>query len=330
MHPKFLKLLCCPKTRSSLLLDAVEISDDGSVQTGSLIAAVGNYRYPIIKGVPRFVTKELYTKSFGYEWHKWPKVQFESANTGKTMHGHTTRMFDAVTGLSGKDLSGKLVVEFGCGPGRFLDLVRGRGGVAVGIDMSQAVETARQNFANEADVLIVQGDILEPPFEPGVFDIGYTLGVLHHTPDPAKGLLNLVQVVKHSGLIACTVYAKEGFYNFPSVARFRNIYRASKQLFGNRLALGYSYLSAYVIYPLMTLLRKIAPTWVDYLERNILVSANIPDARWRVLDVFDAITPHYASTHSPQEVASWFSKAGCYNVAARPWGTASFIGQRGE
>lgn len=330
MHPKFLEILCCPKTKNALRLKAVETLRDGTVRTGALFDSDGLHRYPIINGIPRFVDKEFYANSFGYEWHKWPRVQFESANLGKKTHGHTTRMFETVTGLVVEGLTGKLVVEFGCGPGRFLDLVRRGKGLAVGIDMSLAVESARSNFENDSNVLIVQGDILEPPFKESSFDIGYSIGVLHHTPNPARGLMNLARVVKPDGLVACTVYPKEGFYNFPSVARFRRMYRSSQQLFGNKIALGYAYFSAYVIYYLNSFLRKNARVrpWVEYVERNILVTLDIPDARWRVLDVFDAITPFYASTHSPEEVFSWFAEAGCYNVTPRPWGTASFIGQK--
>src|SRR3954452_7101798 len=107
------------------------------------------------------------------------------------MAGHTTRMWERITGITDDGVRGRMIVEFGCGPGRFLDVVRRRGGVAVGIDLSMAVEPARENFRDDPDVLIVQGDILNPPFKKGVFDFGYSIGVLHHTPDPAKGLESL-------------------------------------------------------------------------------------------------------------------------------------------
>jgi uncharacterized protein YbaR (Trm112 family) len=127
VNARFVALLCCPKTGSDLALEVDELFADQTVRSGTLVSAQGGCRYPIIEGVPRFVDREHYASSFGYEWRKWSRLQFESENVGRPTAGHTSRMFEAITGLRPSDLAGKLVVEFGCGPGRFLDLVR-RGG----------------------------------------------------------------------------------------------------------------------------------------------------------------------------------------------------------
>jgi SAM-dependent methyltransferase len=331
MRPKFTDILCCPETGADLVLEAEEVAADGSVRRGFLTAGPGGRRYPIINGIPRFVGEEVYAQSFGYEWRKWSRVQFESENVGQTMAGHTERMFDSVTGFTEEMLKGKLVVEFGCGPGRFLDVVRRRGGVAVGIDLSMAVEPARENFRNDPDVLIVQGDVLNPPFKKGVFDFGYSIGVLHHTPDPAKGLERLSSLVKENGAVACCVYDKGSLYDYPSVNTFRKIHNAVKPLVGNKLALGYSYFAAYVLYHGLNLIRRTGRGWrlLDYLEKRVLVNLNLPDARWRLLDTFDAITPVYASTHTPEEVRDWFGRANCNSLSQRPWATTTFVGIKG-
>jgi len=57
--------------------------------------------YPIIRGI-RFAKSEAYSKSFGYEWNKWPRVQFESENKGKPMQGHTTAMWNKITRIGGR------------------------------------------------------------------------------------------------------------------------------------------------------------------------------------------------------------------------------------
>lgn len=331
IHPIFLDMLCCPKSGSDLQLAVDEYNEDGTVRRGALIGP--NDRYPIVGSIPRFVDKEYYSASFGYEWKKWSRVQFESENTGGKMAGHTRRMFETVTGLAGDALKGKRVVEFGCGPGRFLDIVRSMGGTAVGIDLSMAVESARENFRDDADVLIVQGDVLNPPFRKGIFDAGYSIGVLHHTPDPRKGLERLCEVVKKNGLVACAVYSKGSFYDYPSVHLYRKVFNATKGVFGNRLALGYAYFSACFLYPVFGTLRKIpflGKGIVHVLEKYLFVNLPIPDARWRVLDIFDAITPCYASTHTYPEVKEWFEKGGCRDVMQTPWGPTSLVGTKGE
>ena len=64
-----------------------------------------------------------------------------------------------ITAMSDGRLDGKVVAEFGCGPGRFLEVVRMKGGKAIGLDLSLAVEAAAENFKNDPDVLICQADI---------------------------------------------------------------------------------------------------------------------------------------------------------------------------
>lgn len=332
MQARFVDILCCPKTGAALTLEVQEEFSDGSVKTGALRTASGEHSYRIVRGIPRFVDEEQYSQSFGYEWRKWSRVQFESENVGRPMAGHTEKMFDAITGFSADVVKDKIVVEFGCGPGRFLDIVRRRGGIAVGIDMSMAVEPARENFAGDANVLIVQGDILNPPFREGVFDAGYSIGVFHHTPDPALALKKLSTAVKPNGSVACCVYPKDGLYDYPAVASFRKIHNAVRPVLGNKPALAYSYFSAYVLHPTFSWLRK---SWrgarlVEYLEKNVLVSVNIPDPKWRVLDVFDAITPFFASTHTSEEVESWFRNANCHTLNPRPWGPTVFVGIKSE
>ncbi len=331
MNPAFMDLLRCPSTGSALTLEATEVYPRGGVRTGLLRG--GDRAYPIREGVPRFVGDELYSASFGYEWKRWSRVQFEAENVGRAMAGHTTRMFDAITGFTGESLRGRMVVDFGCGSGRFLDVVRSRGGVAVGIDLSLAVESARANFAGDPEVLIVQGDVLNPPFKKGVFDAGYSIGVLHHTPDPEKGFRALVEAVRPGGPVACCVYPKGEFYDYPSVRRFRRVHNAAKAFVGNWPALGYSYIAAYGLHyalAVMGLVPILGSRTRRFLERQVLVNLSIPDARWRVLDVFDAITPFHASTHTGEEVRKWYETAGLRGVHRTPWCATSWVGRRGE
>ena len=328
MHPKFLNLLCCPETGEPLTLDAELCDLHGMVQTGTLRTPSGR-TYPIVRGVPRFVSAEHYAASFGYEWARWPRVQFEAANVGRPMEGHTTRMWERITDVPDDRVAGRLVVEFGCGPGRFLDVVRRKGGVVVGIDLSAAADAARANFADDPDVLIVQGDLLRPPFRRGAFEGGYSVGALHHTPEPETGLAALARVVQHDGWVSCCVYPKGDFYDFASVRRFRRVQQAIRPVFGYRAALAYAWLAAYVLAPLFRRLKRTPlARLARWLERNWVVALWLKDPRWRVLDVFDAITPAIASTHTPTEVARWFERAGCGAVRQTPWCATSFAGVR--
>ena len=319
MDPQFTELLCCPQTGKSLQLQIDERNEHGMVITGKLLTDDGQ-AYPIVRGIPRFIGSEHYSASFGYEWNRWPRVQFESDNAGKPMAGHTLHMWETITHADETQIRDKRIVEFGCGSGRFLDIVRRKGGIAIGIDLSLAVEAARKNFAHDPNVLIIQGDILNPPFGEQVFDGGYTIGVLHHTPTPADGLAALAATIRPGGWLACCVYTKNSFYDSRAVERFRAFFNRMGPTLRHRLALAYAYFSAYLLSPIIRGGR--IPIWgrlIRYLRANWIVTMLIPDVRWRILDTFDAITPAYVSTHTEEEVRSWMTSAGCVQIETTAW-----------
>lgn len=309
-----------------LSLRATETKPNGFIVSGELVSTSGKV-YPIIRGIPRFVDSEQYAASFGYEWARWPRVQLESENVGGPMAGHTTRMWEIITDSSKRELQKRIIVEFGCGLGRFLDVVRNKGGVAVGMDISMAVESARKNFSDDPDVLIVQGDIYNPPFRPSSFDGGYTIGVLHHTPTPERGLAALASTVKSDGWVACVVYPKHGFYAYPSVARHRKINNFLKPYFGYKPPLMYANFSAHFLAPFFLFLQRFHLAGIArFLEEQWLPCLYIPDMRWRVCDIFDGITPEIASTHTRAEVTKWMKKAGCRDFTFPNWGDTAITG----
>ncbi|MFZ5570631.1 MAG: class I SAM-dependent methyltransferase [Thermodesulfobacteriota bacterium] len=240
-------------------------------------------------------------------------------------------MWKRITRTCTKDIVKKTFVEFGCGPGRFLDVIRSRGGRAVGLELTQAADAARENFAADPDVLIVQADIFHPPFKPGVFDGGYSIGVLHHTPDPPKGLMELAKTIRSGGWTAISVYSKEGLYGFRSVENFRRLHLWLKPILGYRFALAYSYFSAYLLAPLLNMARTLPHLglrrFIDFLLQNWIVAlAGLPDRHWRLLDTFDAITPAIATAHTGEEVRQWMQAAGFIEISPTEWGDTSFKG----
>jgi 2-polyprenyl-3-methyl-5-hydroxy-6-metoxy-1,4-benzoquinol methylase len=178
---------------SELLRDPL----DGSplrLDSEALVSRAGR-RYSIVRGVPRLVESEKYAKSFGYEWKRFSRTQLDSASG-------TTRSRDAFlekTGLSLEQLQGKTVLDVGCGMGRFAEIVARAGARVVGIDLSSAVDAAAENLSSFENAAIVQADVFSLPFARESFDVIYSIGVLHHTPDTREAFLKLAFHLKPGG-----------------------------------------------------------------------------------------------------------------------------------
>jgi SAM-dependent methyltransferase len=93
----------------------------------------------------------------------------------------------------------KVVLEGGCGKGRHTQLAAQFGARdVIGVDLSDAVETAFAATRHLPNAHIVQTDIFNLPFA-RAFDYAFSVGVLHHLPDPRGGFKSLVSKVKPGG-----------------------------------------------------------------------------------------------------------------------------------
>jgi SAM-dependent methyltransferase len=253
------------------------------------------HSFPIVRGIPRFVTSDAYTRSFSYEWNQFRKTQLDSS-TGRT---DTRDRLQASLNFPIEQLQGKLVLDAGCGTGRFAEVVHRYGGEYVGLDYSFAVDAAQANAGHLAGVHFVQADLFAPPFADDVFDLVMSLGVLHHTPDPRRAFAGLPRVLKPRGQLTITVYDAG---NKVYVANSRFWRRFTTRLPGRVLHL-LSYAAA-PLYYLWTL-----PV-VGWLLRSVAFISLERDWRWRVLDTFDWYSPRYQSWHTHHEVFSWFKDNG--------------------
>jgi ubiquinone/menaquinone biosynthesis C-methylase UbiE len=82
------------------------------------------------------------------------------------------------------------------------------GAQAVGIDLTvTAVELTRERLALEGlSAEVMHGDAECLPFESDTFDIVYSYGVLHHSPDTAKAVQEVYRVLKPGGEARIMIY----------------------------------------------------------------------------------------------------------------------------
>jgi SAM-dependent methyltransferase len=120
--------------------------------------------------------------------------------------------------LKREDFKDKLVLDCGCGFGRFAYHANKSGAEVVGVDLSLAVESAYK-INKDPFVHIVQGDIYNLPIKPR-FDIVYSIGVLQHIPKRKLGYLKMSELVKKGSLFHVVIYApRKGIYKMVDVMR---------------------------------------------------------------------------------------------------------------
>jgi SAM-dependent methyltransferase len=104
--------------------------------------------------------------------------------------------------------AGARLLEVGCGMGTDL-LQFARGGAQVtGVDLTpRSIEITQQHFAvyhERGDFAITDGENL--PFADESFDVVYSNGVLHHTPNAARAVREIHRVLGPDGLARVMLY----------------------------------------------------------------------------------------------------------------------------
>lgn len=259
--------------------------------------------FPIVDGVARFVSSEHYTGSFGYQWNTFARAQLDSAN-GTTRSRDT---FVEKTGLTLDSLKGKRVLDAGCGMGRFAEVCIEAGAEVHAIDLSSAVEAAARNLGHHPNGSFYQADIMNLPFQDGMFDVVYSLGVLHHTPSTKQAFLKLSRLVKPGGTISIWVYSTETRLRFGSEILRMVTPRLPKPLLLK---------ASKVAVPLYHVHRIPVVGWIT----QVLVPTSVnPDPEWRWLDTFDWYSPRYQWKHTDPEVQGWFREAGLVQIQRGPF-----------
>jgi len=309
MHTWLLDLLVCPECRSALRLEASSQSGD-TVTTGTLTCGTG-HAFAITNGVPRFVKHELNADqartrdSFGDEWTRlYPE------------HGHSTPEWQAerdifleYTRSLPSEYRGKLVLDAGCGNGRYAKLANDWGSRVVCVDISTAVEIAQANVGTRPEVAVVQADLFKLPFKPGTFDIVYSIGVLHHTPD-AKGAFQAIQLlVKPGGFFSIFMHGQGN----------RALYATNRWL--RAWTAKASYRTTYNFCLLLTGLAKVL-LMIPFVGPVLYIAGRqviffSPDQH----NNYDHFSAGFTSFHRKEEIRGWY--AGWDDVAVRYQGVAS-------
>jgi SAM-dependent methyltransferase len=287
-------ILRCPRCAGSL-------RDDG----GELRCGCGA-AYPVTNGIARFVrashdrAEERTRRAFEIEWQRFGG---EERLYGGTAAESMKLLFEefAQSELTPEWVKGRRVLDGGCGHGRYVRGMAELGADAYGIDLGLGIEVAARRCAGLDNVALVQGSLLEPPFAPRSFDLVFSKGVVHCTPDPAGAVRRMAELVKPGGYLFVWVYPRYPRWFLASQEAIRHVTKRMPP----RL--------------LIPLCFAAAPFLGLVLRRGVGVKthATASDrsfARARLREkaqmVYDWYSPWYQSYHSPRELAAWLRDSG--------------------
>ncbi len=284
----------CPECKNKLLLKD-EVIENDKIKDGTLSCSVCDNNFKIINYIPRFISDELYVSSFGDEWHLFKDVK----NSKTQMSIDEMKNY---LNLEQKDIKDKVVLEIGSGAGPYLDVSARifKAKHIFGIDLSRAVDAAYENVGEMDNVTIIQADLFNLPFKESSFDLVYSLGVLHHTPDTKEAFKAIAKYVKSEGVLSIWLY---GNYWIRKIKCQNWIRRnitgklTSKQLYI------FSKIASYLYW-----LYKI-PIIGDGLRERFPIAMD-KDIEVRALNNYDMYSPTFINYHYIDEVYSWFEEEG--------------------
>ncbi|HMI85785.1 MAG TPA: methyltransferase domain-containing protein [Polyangiaceae bacterium] len=301
MHRRILDLLVDPVTQSPFRLEVIKEHGD-SIEEGRLVCDLSGKTYPIIRGIPRFAEQGNYTASFGWQWNQFRGVQIDTETGGQ----HSRQRFDTEAGWTDADLTGKWVLDAGCGAGRFAAIAASRGARLVAVDFSSAVDAAAETLKRFDNVDLVQASIHELPFASGRFDFAYCIGVIQHTPDPHDAVRAVVSMLKPGGHFCFTIYGRRPWTKLSGKYLLRPMTkRVPKEVLlrAIEVVMPFAFPVTDVLYrlPLVRKVARFALPISNYVDRQ----GYTRDQRYQeaILDTFDALSPRYDAPMTPDETA---------------------------
>jgi len=308
MKLAFVEFLRCPNTLSKLTLTDVKIIDD-KIKSGILHSECGLHQYAIHNYIARFVKTDNYANSFGWQWNKFKKTQFDSYSGFPI----TFNRFWKATNWEDKIQHGEWILDAGCGSGRFAEISSNTTANIVAIDYSNAVDACYENLGNRDNLIIIQCDIYKLPFENGFFDKIYSLGVLQHTLDVKEAVRSLSLKIKTAGYFCIDFYEKSfksmllpKYWLRPFTKR---IDKESVFLFLEKnidFLLKVSRILRRIPF-IGKLLARVVPV-ADY--STILPLSEKQIREWAILDTFDWLTPTYDNPQTRKTIHKWLNEFG--------------------
>ncbi|OGX10096.1 MAG: hypothetical protein A2306_05440 [Omnitrophica WOR_2 bacterium RIFOXYB2_FULL_38_16] len=336
---KDLNIFVDPKTQTPLCLK-INKAEGEEILQGKLYNK--NKSYPIINGIPRFVPPSFYknyqlksneeqtAKSFGDKWREKRNQHLGDVFQDQvSLKEQFMAMLGCNTATEFKNLlkNAKLTLNAGCGVAWSEYLFNyNKNTMRHCIDLSLAVETAYQRTKANKNMIVSQASIFELPYADQTFDIVYSNGVIHHTPDAEKAFMSLAKKVKTNGLIGIYIYnvkpllrelADTEIRKTTTKMSYEECMTFSKQMTTLGKAFKQFKTPLNITEDIDILgMKKGKYDLQTFIYDHIIKCWYNPkwDETYADLVNQDWYNPYYASHHTKEEVLSWFKEAKIKNI----------------
>jgi SAM-dependent methyltransferase len=288
----------------------------------ALLLSESGFIFPVIDGIPRMLLESIYDyqdflkrhipdyhqkrKTIEYDYkdllyncnrrNKKTKKTFEfewsflqPEKRDRIWQNSPEQLTDVLlkeTGEKKEFFTGKNIIDIGSGHGLMTAMMAELGNLAIGIEISKAVENAyKRNTRSNAWYL--QADLQHLPFAENAFDVLYSSGVIHHTPDTEKSLSLIEPVLKPGGKICLWLY-------HPQKSKIHNLSLQLRKIT--------RHLPLWLSFPLLQVVVFPVTFLVKYFRRK-----KAPNYREEMIDLLDTFTPEYRFEVPQETAASWLN-----------------------
>lgn len=295
----FLEVLICPKCKKEFFVN----------QSDVLICKNCSKKWVVRDHLLVQSGNEHYSSSFGFQWNRFQKTQLDS----QQKQGRSEKRFFEETGWNAEFLADKIILDAGCGAGRFSEVALKYHGNVISIDASSAVFAAHKNLSKDRSI-VIQSDLESVPIKDASVNLIFCIGVLQHTQNPKDIVKELIRVLARDGEVVFTFYESKGLrtklYSKYMVRPFTRKLNPEKLL-------RFIEISSHIWFPITRYLYSL-PAGIGKVFAYILPFANYVNYSYTskgqareeaILDTFDMLSPKFDRPITKTELREWVGKS---------------------
>ena len=292
----YLKCPLCGGTDLSIKEDTVEKNE---IKEGKIICSSCSKVYPIKDYIAIFDLDDKYSSNFGFEWNRFLDIKYKKEIVEFEIKNQIN--------LSRQEIQNKTIIEIGSGSGQNLHyfIKEYKAKFAIGIELSSSVFTSKKRNLNIDNLDFIKADLFSLPIKENSFDIVFSNGVLHHTPNTYEAFKKIIPLVKKDGIVSIWVY---GNYWSRKTKNLDFIREKITSKIPPKLLFYLSIIAAGFLYYIYRI-----PIIGDGLRNRLPIGMDKSFLE-RALSTFDMYSPKYAHRHFVDEVYNWFKENNFYDI----------------